>query len=157
MSDTFKKNCSVPCCRFLQSEFEVILNSIYISGNLCLSKVSSYKYARPHRHASLKSNMNHTVWKAPQEMSQACGLVFSGTVLLVPRETDSDSCLSSENRKALSLLRSLFNAVPFSPARVRGVKLDASVSASLCFTAVVKSVQGAGLGSGLGVVAVERA
>lgn len=33
---------------------------------------------------------------------------------------------------------------------------DALVSASLCSTAVVKSVQGAGLGSGLGEVAGER-
>lgn len=33
---------------------------------------------------------------------------------------------------------------------------DALVSASLCSTAVVKSVQGAGLGSGLGEVAGDR-
>lgn len=87
--------------------------------------------------------------KAPQEMSQPCGLVFSGTVLLVPREADSDSCLYSENRKALSLPRSLLNDVPF-PSRVRGATLNASVSASVCFTAVVKSVHSAGLGSGSG-------
>ncbi len=46
--------------------------------------------------------MNHTMWRALQETSQLRGLVFSLTVLHVPRETDSDSCLCSEDREALS-------------------------------------------------------
>lgn len=41
--------------------------------------------------------------------------------------------------------------------RARGVTPDASVSVRLYFTVAVKSVQGAGLGSGLGEVAGEKA
>lgn len=77
-------------------------------------------------------------WKRSQEEPQPCGLVISGTVLCVPRGPDSGSCLCSEKGKALSLLRSLLSAAG------RAVTGDATVSASLCFMALVKAVQGAG-------------
>lgn len=83
--------------------------------------------------------------KALQEMPQPCGLVFSGTVLLIPKEAGSDGCLYSENRKALSLPRSLLNAASFPHGGKRSDTGPPSVSARLCFTGVVKSVQGAGV------------
>lgn len=50
-----------------------------------------YLISKRTRHATThsfykKSNLTHTLWKAPQEMSQPCGLLFSGIILLVPKE-----------------------------------------------------------------------
>ncbi|TNN80461.1 hypothetical protein EYF80_009200 [Liparis tanakae] len=81
------------------------------------------------------------------------GVEASRPVVALLCSTDSDRCLHSDNRRALSLPRSLLKADP-SPT-VRGlVTPDASESAS--FTEEVKSVQGAGLRSGSGEVAEER-
>ena len=84
------------------------------------------------------------MWKAPREMSQPRGLVFSGTVTVIA---------VSIQRTGKHLASRGVYSKPLLFPRVRGVTPDASVSASLRFTAVVKSVQGAGLGSGLGEVA----
>lgn len=92
----------------------------------------------PCRNISQNSIWITACWKRSQEDPQPCGLVISGTVLCVPRGPDSDSCLCSEKGKALSLLRSLLSAAG------RAVTGDATVSASLCFMALVKAVQGAG-------------
>ena len=98
MSNIFKK---LPCC---SSSWFLILSLSVIFG--------SQKTHLTHRKTSQKSNVSRTEWKAPQEKSRPCGLAFSGTVRLVPRETDSDSRLYSQNWKALSLPRSLLNAAP---------------------------------------------